>query len=1044
MVGRPKRAAAKAVTSYAADTNGIDDDNSPPAKGASKGKASKAAKKRRGRGNHSDDSDADEYRAPEGSDEEEDDEDFEAAERTDDDDGDAQVEEPEGDLIDDNDGGRHAGKKARGKFGGGDVAKPQQRGTLPRVIRTAFPSAWASSTFGPTVNDVGYFGSMQETLSTSVFPNVNCMPSDFIVHKSSDHLTKKLSLSSEPYSFMVEADKIELDGYHAHRIRKDGSQPTSAFIANTGLSILAMDWAPLPDDSDVFTRSTESTMDYVAVGGTPLSLGGVGSTEPPVLSATESYPNVIQIWGINCQSDDNNTDDDMQSANQSLVRLEMVILQSYGAVLDLKWCSIGGHLEAGAGRSTLDRLGILAASFGDGTIRFFIVPTPFSLRKHLGQKKGNRQPLYVEFDRPFATFKLDGALALSIAWGTEKRFAAGGSDGRIYVWDTESLFGSYSRDMNDDDPDLLLPYFVVDVHTQGVRCIDWARTSDGQVPYHIISAGMEGKFKYTDIRDVGFVSVLRSYQYIPYALAFVPWLNAYIYAEPDKAGRFEMITANLPAPNIRFLAPPGNIWSMTYSDFHPYIAAGSDGGATYYANATYNAPRTFITPQTRVFGGRIIVESTEEDGDNAGRESDLVEQTRRAFESMEQEAAELDTVEFAVGEGDAGEDLSESAIRRRNGKIYAMQGKDTMTIKHAEAVLPDIFLFPPSICVRRVQWSRNYHSATWLASGIANGLLRIDNCRAAATRQKPSTSRDKVTGAPKKLGRPRKDPSITQAEKARREKEAAFAAKVAKEAERKERMERARAAREASASQESNAQPRPPIKLAPIFAIGQRWSARRGSNAGVVSDPAEGSSSTAEPLVEADESVAEIAQSSDDSTSRPENETATGTQAPVDTSRRCSIEVVIPVNPRRGRPPKTTTTASAPPPKDSSSSASPQTIVDTPAPAAPPKRRGRPPKTKVAEQSKQGTSSVDEAPASASGPSQQQTLLSMQGVLSSLPRSSVTPTSSLSPAGSRDASPAPGAAVPASPRKTKSKKIKEEPGKPNRSLKDMWGVKPSK
>ncbi|KAF9974024.1 hypothetical protein BGZ73_002694 [Actinomortierella ambigua] len=1056
MVGRPKRAAAQVIKSYAAETTDLGDEDTSQgdAKTKSSAKAKgKSSKRSKGRGQGSSDgSDSDAYQAQDDEEDEDDDEEVGVEES---DEEDQPVEESDDDVIadDDDDGRGRTGKKRAGNGAG----KHQQRGTLSKRAAKAFPPAWSKSSHGPTADDIGYFGIEELSLASSVFPDVQPDPSDFKVYWSSEQLRGKASLSSDSFSFRIGADEIELDGYHAHQISKEGSPSASAYIMNTGLGVWALDWAPLPESSRS-AKSTGLTTDYIAVGGVPLSPGSEHNIEPLTLHAAEPYPNMIQIWGINCQADENNTlPEDVPGS-----WLEMCILHSHGAVLDLKWCSIGGHLDSATTGNSLDRLGILAASFGDGTIRFFVVPDPSSIRNN-SKQRDNRQPLLIEFDRPFATFNLEGSIALSIAWGTEKRFAAGASDGRIYVWDTESLFSSFSRDMNNDESDFLQPFFVVEAHSRGVRCVDWARTSDGKTPHHIISCGFDGRFNYTDIRDIGSVSLIRGHLYVPHALAFIPWLNGHMYGEPDRSGRLELATAITPAPNVRVFAMPGNIWSLTYSDFHPYIGAGSEGGATFYANAVFNPLRTFLTPQTRLFGGKIVVETSDQANEEAVAESSIAdpaawaEQTTRAFESMEQEAEDLDAGGFA--HDDQSSSHSESAINKRKRETYVMEGQDTAYPKHVDVIFSDVYLFPPSIGVRRVQWSRNHHSATWLASGIANGLLRVDNCRASGTKgahraivaRTPKAAKKAVPDGPKKpLGRPRKDPNFTDKEKKRLERAAAQAAKAAEEqakiAERRERMERARAEREATVSEASDGQPQPATKLAPIFLASGRRSTRRGDHAGADSAETGSVSMVTETSGKGVDAVEDNTPTVDNAMEVSADETPASAENP-------PVTKIVPVIPKRGRPPKTK--PPAPPAEDAPEVSAASTAAGDTAPADLPKPRGRPRKQKGTD-SQQGDASTASLPTPAEG---QQTLLSMQGVVSAGQSSSEAASPLSSPAEPRarsPASPAPSGsgsqnsaaatpAVPPSPRKARTtKKSKEELSKPNRSLKDMWGIKPSK
>lgn len=59
------------------------------------------------------------------------------------------------------------------------------------------------------------------------------------------------------------------------------------------------------------------------------------------------------------------------------------IAHDYGCVWDAKWCPKGCYIES-KNESEVDRLGVLAVSFGDGYIRLYSVPVPEKLAKVLG------------------------------------------------------------------------------------------------------------------------------------------------------------------------------------------------------------------------------------------------------------------------------------------------------------------------------------------------------------------------------------------------------------------------------------------------------------------------------------------------------------------------------------------------------------------------------------------------------------------------------------------------------------------------------------
>jgi hypothetical protein len=110
------------------------------------------------------------------------------------------------------------------------------------------------------------------------------------------------------------------------------------YILNAGFSVWAMDWCPLPSHSE----SPKDNMDYVAIGGFPDTAENcIARDQLYPLGKQDANPNMIQIWSMNC-----NINDQGELQGNPETYLSLCILHSYGAVLDLKWCPTGGLMDA--------------------------------------------------------------------------------------------------------------------------------------------------------------------------------------------------------------------------------------------------------------------------------------------------------------------------------------------------------------------------------------------------------------------------------------------------------------------------------------------------------------------------------------------------------------------------------------------------------------------------------------------------------------------------------------------------------------------------
>ena len=130
---------------------------------------------------------------------------------------------------------------------------------------------------------------------------------------------------------------------------------------------------------------------YLAVGST--SSNNSSPDNSPRIGLKKAKPACIQIWSLNPTAMSNTS-----SGNRGpgFMRCELVLCIDYGPAFELKWCPLPSHddFEVGmfAGKRTFAlrfnicsqqqpssqprKLGILAGTFGDGSLSVFAVPYP--------------------------------------------------------------------------------------------------------------------------------------------------------------------------------------------------------------------------------------------------------------------------------------------------------------------------------------------------------------------------------------------------------------------------------------------------------------------------------------------------------------------------------------------------------------------------------------------------------------------------------------------------------------------------------------------
>ncbi|KAI8598374.1 hypothetical protein EDD21DRAFT_382653 [Dissophora ornata] len=461
------------------------------------------------------------------------------------------------------------------------------------------------------------------------------------------------------------------------------------YILNTGFSIWAMDWCPTPSYKP---DEKKKDVDYVAIGGLPETAEtSIAQDQIYPLGKQDAQANMIQLWSMNCRTNDEGELQDEPSAY-----LTMCILHHYGAVLDLKWCPTGGLMKADSNGGSLARLGVLAGAFNDGTIRIFNVPDPSSLRDHLGMvTPGGSSPetIYIQYSEPYATLRLGDVNFMSINWGTAQRLAAGVTNGTVAVWDMNSMLSQPKETLLEKDSEYFDPIYLPQVHDVCVRTVDWLRSYDPEVlPWIIVTSGYDGHVRYTDLHDPFAQIDIKTILGVPMASVCIPWAEGTVYVDIDFGAKIDQLY--LESRGFRLFNAKGTIWDFSYSDYQPFLAAAISDGRVKISNPAYKARRGYGMIQNHVYQ----IEEVSGNGGNA--ESNA-----------------------STGKEDISEEAGQSQEKKEQVIRYT-EGEEKEYISKSDGFL-DFYGY--NVAIQKVQWSRSYHSAAWLASGSAGGMVRVDN-----------------------------------------------------------------------------------------------------------------------------------------------------------------------------------------------------------------------------------------------------------------------------------------------------------------------------
>ncbi|KAG0053577.1 hypothetical protein BGZ83_000861 [Gryganskiella cystojenkinii] len=612
----------------------------------------------------------------------------------------------------------------------GTVHKKGELNTASNV-----PKSWKDAHQGPTSNDLVSISMQEPLLRRPIYENVTCNTEHFKIVTAQSDLDEYLPTptTTQAYVRQKTVDISPLDAGYVETTEKPGIN--DFYMLNTGVSVWSLDWCPLPSNVSSAT-TTSDNRDYVAIGGFPDTDESCQHRDQLYyLGKQDPHPNLIQIWSLNC-----NTNQEGELQGKPDAHLALCILHSYGAVFDLKWCPYGNWMEAGQEPGDLPRLGILAATFSDGTIRIFSIPDPSSLikgRKTESSSSEKPDVVYIRYREPFATLRLGDICCMSVSWGSAERLAAAGTNGTVYVWDMKELLSQSQETLAEKDSEYLDPIYAPQVHDVSIRTVDWMRYNDAQiVPWIVVSCSYDGRTRYTDVRDMHAPLDIRSFLGVPMATMSIPWAEGTAYVDLEYGLKFDQLYRE--SPSFRLFNAKGVIWDMSYSNFQPFTAAAVSDGRVLLTNPAYKARRGYGMVQNHLY----------------------------QFETVEVDQSNNSTSKGIASSGDSNLMLNQGQSNNRQSFRY----QEEEAQEYLSKAFASILFFPPNVAIQKVQWSTCFHSAAWLASGSASGVVRIDN---TMLRRREGGGNNKLEyeveayilkkreangGEPKKLGRPRKHP----------------------------------------------------------------------------------------------------------------------------------------------------------------------------------------------------------------------------------------------------------------------------------------------
>ncbi|KAG9295149.1 hypothetical protein G9A89_006130 [Geosiphon pyriformis] len=515
-------------------------------------------------------------------------------------------------------------------------------------VGEVFGETWKEIVIGPETDLLRPVGINLNELPQKVYPNLK-VELDGIQLLPIEAGSLYLPYQKEPYIVTIgpeDEEPVILPQYQSFPIH-NRSPSRTGYILNSGGSIWCIQWCPSIKSPD---------QQYLAVAG----FKGTTQEHHPIGECqTTELENAIQIWRIDCRQYENDV---------APPKLDLVICHEFGCAFDMKWCPYGAYdqIDLIENGNFFSRLGLLAGSFGDGTIRFFSVPHPESIRQHFKMKNTIQEPLFIKFKKPLFTFSISDTLCWTLSWGGHTKFSSGCTNGNVAIWNLESIIAEWEINGGIMSQDALYPASYVAAHNSCVRDLSWNSIKD---PTHIMTCSHDGRLQIFDYRDPWIKHV---FQRIRSFLVSFCWASNYGgVAFTDSENSVRYLRMDDPKKTTGIVLHRGYVWGTSCSFYHPFIATCSTDGTVKITNICRLRDRRQRPLQVIVY--------------------------RLTWNKAK--------MQFRLWEN--------------------IKAEETLfpTITYENMPTPS---FAPEEALQRVAWCPNECAGVWLASGGAAGLLRID------------------------------------------------------------------------------------------------------------------------------------------------------------------------------------------------------------------------------------------------------------------------------------------------------------------------------
>ncbi|TIB60445.1 hypothetical protein E3P78_03154 [Wallemia ichthyophaga] len=533
---------------------------------------------------------------------------------------------------------------------------------------------------------------------------------DFLPNNPPIHVHAGSTHSTHPFSF---------PRFHSNSLEHTSQSPGSVF--NAGGCVMGLDWQRRWREVEVEDiNHAENSADNdtpiqpsilaVSVLNNNSTAHGIGAHD------RRGYKSAIQLWGYVPRHKSGN-----EEITPCSITLLAVICHSHGVALDVKFSPTdAAYMEYGDQERERVTSGALAATYNDGQAQVMLIPDLLLLRRFYGV--GDSEVLFLNPPASTLVMQTPPSKGLTCEWASSNRLAVGFSNGALAVYDLRAALRE--RRMS------IRPSSYIDVHMGGINGMQWvaitphemARGDGGEnkseestthktllptlstgprAEYtQLLTSAYDGSICITDVRlagsgsgSGGSVTLFDHIRGVAYTVGYSIHLNAMVSANGENTVVAQGLLASDYKRGSQLTDFACAVLSIATSTCHPFVAVAGSNGHVEVVN-----PLAIVHARSRRLQ---VYYSMDLFAVEFGRSEELYRMIDHLNPPSNRDREGTDK-----GKGNKVGNAVEKHPREELGKYAAP--------------------FPAESAVRILRWNPDSDRAALLASGMACGLVRVD------------------------------------------------------------------------------------------------------------------------------------------------------------------------------------------------------------------------------------------------------------------------------------------------------------------------------